>query len=84
MIRSMEGFTFASALDLNMGYYHITLDADFWCSKAMFHCKIQLFLSYPVFNQQVSFHVYTDAYDNQFGAVIMQDKKQYSYSIFIR
>jgi hypothetical protein len=28
MIRSIEGFTFASALDLNMGYYHINLDAD--------------------------------------------------------
>jgi hypothetical protein len=28
MIRSMEGLTFASALDLNMGYYHIKLDAD--------------------------------------------------------
>jgi hypothetical protein len=28
MIQSMEGFTFASALDLNMGYYHIKLDAD--------------------------------------------------------
>jgi hypothetical protein len=28
MIRSMEGFTFASALDLNMGYYHIKLDDD--------------------------------------------------------
>jgi hypothetical protein len=28
MIRLMEGFTFASALDLNMGYYHIKLDAD--------------------------------------------------------
>jgi hypothetical protein len=28
MIRSMEGFTFASAWDLNMGYYHIKLDAD--------------------------------------------------------
>jgi hypothetical protein len=27
MIRSMEGFTFASALDINMGYYHINLDA---------------------------------------------------------
>jgi hypothetical protein len=24
----MEGFTFASALDLNMGYYHIKLDSD--------------------------------------------------------
>jgi hypothetical protein len=28
MIRSMEGFTFASALDSNMGYYQIKLDAD--------------------------------------------------------
>jgi hypothetical protein len=28
MIRSMEGFTFASKLDLNMGYYHIKLHAD--------------------------------------------------------
>jgi hypothetical protein len=28
MIHSMEGFSFASALDLNMGYYHIKLDAD--------------------------------------------------------
>jgi hypothetical protein len=24
----MEGFTFASILDLNMGYYHIKQDAD--------------------------------------------------------
>jgi hypothetical protein len=28
MIRSMEGFFFALSLDLNMGYYHIKLDAD--------------------------------------------------------
>jgi hypothetical protein len=28
MIRSMEGFTIASALDLKIGYYHIKLDAD--------------------------------------------------------
>jgi hypothetical protein len=28
MICSLKGFTFASALDLNMGYYHIKLDAD--------------------------------------------------------
>jgi hypothetical protein len=38
MIRSMEEFTFASALDLNMGYYHIKLDAECSCSKAMYHC----------------------------------------------
>jgi hypothetical protein len=28
MIRSMEGFTFVSSLDINMGFYHIKLDAD--------------------------------------------------------
>jgi hypothetical protein len=28
MIRSMEGFTFDSALELNMGYYQIKLDYD--------------------------------------------------------
>jgi hypothetical protein len=28
MIRSMEGFSFASESDLNMGSYHIKLDAD--------------------------------------------------------
>jgi hypothetical protein len=33
MIRSMEGFTSASALDLNMGYYHIKLDADAYNPK---------------------------------------------------
>jgi hypothetical protein len=28
MIRPMKGFTYASALDFNMGYHHIKLDAD--------------------------------------------------------
>jgi hypothetical protein len=28
MIRSKEGFTIDSALDLNLGYHHINLDAD--------------------------------------------------------
>jgi hypothetical protein len=28
MICSIEGFTFESALDLNMGYYHINLDVE--------------------------------------------------------
>jgi hypothetical protein len=28
MIHFTEGFTFATALDLTMGYYHITLDVD--------------------------------------------------------
>jgi hypothetical protein len=46
MIRSMEGFSFASALDLNMGYHNIKLDAECCCSKAMYNCihmgKIQI------------------------------------------
>jgi hypothetical protein len=28
IIYSLEGFTFASALDLNLGYYHSKLDSD--------------------------------------------------------
>ena len=28
VFQEMEGFTFATALDLNMGYYHIRLDSD--------------------------------------------------------
>jgi hypothetical protein len=28
MIRSVKKFTFASVFDLNMGYYHIKVDAD--------------------------------------------------------
>jgi hypothetical protein len=28
MIRSMEGFSFSSVFNLNMGYYHIKLDAN--------------------------------------------------------
>jgi hypothetical protein len=36
MNRSIEGFTFASELDLNMGYYHKKLDSD--AQKAMYHC----------------------------------------------
>jgi hypothetical protein len=43
MIRSMEGFTFASALDLNMGYYHIKLDHDADAQKL---CTI-VFPAYP-------------------------------------
>jgi hypothetical protein len=27
LLLKMEGFTYATALDLNMGYYHIRLDA---------------------------------------------------------
>jgi hypothetical protein len=43
MIRSMEGITFALALNLSMGYYHIKLDAD---TQTIYHCipmgKIQI------------------------------------------
>jgi hypothetical protein len=28
VLQELEGFTFATALDLNMGYYTITLDPD--------------------------------------------------------
>jgi hypothetical protein len=43
----MEGFTFTSALDSNMGYYHIKLDADaqklytivFPCQIEKYKCK---------------------------------------------
>jgi hypothetical protein len=42
MIRSMVGFTFASALDLNMGYYHFKLDDD-----AQKLCTIVLLLKSP-------------------------------------
>jgi hypothetical protein len=28
VLQEIEGFTFATALDLNMGYYHIRLDPD--------------------------------------------------------
>jgi hypothetical protein len=43
MIRSMGGFTFASALDLNMGYYHIKLDVDAQNYVQMyFHGEIQI------------------------------------------
>jgi hypothetical protein len=37
--------------------------------------RCNLLLCYPDFNKPVLFHVYTDASDNQLGAVIMQDKK---------
>jgi hypothetical protein len=50
MILSMEGFAFASALNLNMSYYHTKLDADSqklctivfpWHMGPMAHWKVQ-------------------------------------------
>jgi hypothetical protein len=57
MIRSMEGFTFASALDLNMGYYHIKLDADYSFSKDMYHC---IFIADEKIQIQTLTHGYQD------------------------
>jgi hypothetical protein len=49
MIRSMEGFTFASALDLNMGYYHIKLDADAQkLSTIVFSCGKYIYKRLPM------------------------------------
>jgi hypothetical protein len=46
MIRSMEGLTFASALDLNMGNFLLSHKIRCGCSKAMYNCipmgKIQI------------------------------------------
>jgi hypothetical protein len=44
IIRSMEGFPFASAMDLNMSYYRIKLDADAQklCTIVFLWGKIQI------------------------------------------
>jgi hypothetical protein len=43
--------------------------------------EIEVLLCYPDFNKPVVFHMYTDASDHQLGAVIMQDRKQKTYSL---
>jgi hypothetical protein len=48
-------------------------------SKKVIGTEIHDILCYPEFNKP--FHLYTDASDHQLGAVIMQDKKQYNYSL---
>jgi hypothetical protein len=39
----------------------------------------EVHLCYPDFNKSDTFHLYTDASDHQFGAVIMQDKKPLAF-----
>jgi hypothetical protein len=41
----MEGFTFASALDFNMGYYHIKLDYDADAQKQQIATSKTIYLS---------------------------------------
>jgi hypothetical protein len=84
MIRSMKGFTFASALDLNMGYYHIKLDADYSFSKAMYHCipmvdgKIQI---------QTLTHGYQDCLDpdvfQNYMSKLVQDTEYVKRIIYV-
>jgi hypothetical protein len=51
----MEGFTFASVLDLNMGYYHIKLDDD-----AQELCKIVFSWNMGKLQIQTLIHGYQD------------------------
>jgi hypothetical protein len=57
MIRSMEGFTFASALDLIMGYYQIILDHEADTQKTMYHCI-------PMVNGKIQIHTLTHGYQD--------------------
>jgi hypothetical protein len=54
MIRSVEGFSSASALYLNMDYYHIKLDAD---AKAIYHCI-------PMVNGKIQIQTLTHGYQD--------------------
>jgi hypothetical protein len=58
MICSMEGLTFASALDLNMGFYHIKLNAD---SQKL--CTIVFPLEHKKIQVQTLDHGYQDYHD---------------------
>jgi hypothetical protein len=42
---------------------------------------MEVLICYLDFNMPTIFHLYTDASDKQLGDVIMQDKKQNSYSL---
>jgi hypothetical protein len=63
MIRSMEGFTFASALDLNMGYYHIKLDAD-----DQYICTILFPWNMPMEHGKIQIQTLTHGYQDCLGS----------------
>jgi HKD family nuclease len=60
MIRSMEGFTFALALDLNMDYYHIKLNIDTGNQNL---CTIVFPLEHKKIQIQTLTHGYQDFHD---------------------
>jgi hypothetical protein len=66
MIHSMEGFTFASALDLNMGYYHIKFDADYSFSKAMYNCI-------PMEHRKIQIQTLTHGYQDSLVPDVFQN-----------
>eukprot|EP00804_Cyclotella_cryptica_P029197 CCRYP_005341-RD/>CCRYP_005341-RD protein AED:0.37 eAED:0.37 QI:0/0/0/1/0/0/5/0/743 len=64
-MQELEGFTFATPLDLNMGYYTIRLDPD--------ASKICIII-FPW-----DFEIYTDASSKQLGAVITQNNRSIAF-----
>jgi hypothetical protein len=80
MIRSIEGFTFASSLDLNMGYYHIKLDAD-----AQKLCTIVFPWHIWKIQMQTHTHAYQDCLDpdvfQNFMSNLVQDMEYINTTI---
>jgi hypothetical protein len=78
----MEGFTFASALDLNMGYYHIKLDHDAdaqklctivfpWGKYKYKRLPIGIKIAPDVFHNFISTLVYGMEYVKTYAAILM-------------
>jgi hypothetical protein len=63
------------------GIHHINRPLIKSTIKKVIGIELQVFICFPDFNKPVLFHLYTDASDHQLGAIIMQDKKQNSYSL---
>jgi hypothetical protein len=57
--------------------WHLSHQQAFDKIKKVIGTEIQVLLCYPDFNNP--FHLYTDGSDDQFGAVIMQDKKHIAF-----